>query len=116
MDDFVGDRPSGVGVPGHPEQLRAAGVTIGDQPYDFYTLETADDLAALSGVLSKHRYSAGRNPCIAMNFILANLDFDRMSAEGFRTIHGIALNEGLPQPWQRPASSSDFSSLRAKAP
>ena len=29
------------------EQLRAAGLNIGERPYDFYTLETAADLTAL---------------------------------------------------------------------
>ena len=30
------------------EQLRSAGLALGERPYDFYTLETADDLRALS--------------------------------------------------------------------
>ena len=66
------------------EQLRSARIALGERPYDFYTLETAEDLAALSGVLKRHRDSSGRNPCIGMNFILANLDFAKMSADGFR--------------------------------
>ena len=84
------------------EQLRSARIALGERPYDFYTLETAEDLAALSGVLKRHRDSSGRNPCIGMNFILANLDFAKMSADGFREIHLLPLAEGLPQGWNRP--------------
>ena len=29
------------------EQLRSAGLTLGERPYDFYTLETAEDLSCL---------------------------------------------------------------------
>ena len=36
-----------------------------------------------------------------MNFILANLDFAKMSAEGFRQIHLLPLAEGLPLGWTR---------------
>ena len=44
------------------EQLRSAGLVLGERPYDFYTLETAEDLAALSAVLKRHRDSSGRIP------------------------------------------------------
>ncbi len=84
------------------EQLRSAGLTLGERPYDFYTLETAEDLAALIGMLKRHRDSVGRHPCLEMNFILANLDFGKMSAESFRQIHLLSLAEGLPSGWSRP--------------
>jgi len=84
------------------EQLCAAGLVLGEHPYDFYTLETAEDLAALSAVLNRHLDSSGRHPCVGMNFILANLDFEKMRAEGFENIHLLALAEDLPQGWTRP--------------
>ncbi len=84
------------------EQLQSAGLALGERPYDCYSLETASDLAALSEVLKRHRDSTGRQACMQMNFILANLDFARMSAEGFREIHLLPLAEGLPQGWERP--------------
>jgi hypothetical protein len=84
------------------EQLRSAGIMLGERPYDFYSLETAADLAALSGILSRHRDSVGRYPCLQMNFIVANLDFARMSADGFQHIYTRSLAEGLPEPWSRP--------------
>ena len=44
------------------DELQAAGVQVGEAPYDFYSLETAEDLDALREVLKKHRDSVGRNP------------------------------------------------------
>jgi hypothetical protein len=90
------------------EQLRSAGISLGERPYDYYTLETADDLAAFSEMLMKHRDSAGRNPCVEMNFMLSNLDFAKMSANGFRNICLIPLAEGLPQPWNRPGLTAAY--------
>ena len=84
------------------EQLQSSGLALGERPYDFYTLETAEDLAALSGVLNRHQDSSGRHPCVGMNFILSNLDFAKMSSVGFQKIHLLPLGEGLPQGWSRP--------------
>src|SRR5256885_13143521 len=84
------------------ELLRAAGLTLGERPYDFYTLETAQDLNALTSVLKKHRDSTGCNPCLGMNFVPANLDFARMSADNFQQIHLLPLADGLPAGWSRP--------------
>jgi hypothetical protein len=84
------------------QELQAAGLALGERPYDLYTLETAEDLAALVAVLKRHRDSSGRHPCIEMNFILANLDFARMKGDAFRQIHLLPLADGLPQGWSRP--------------
>ena len=89
------------------EQLAAAGLVLGERPYDFYTLETAEDLAALRRVLRGHHDSAGRCPSLEMNFIVANLNlenmnFEKMSAESFQRIHLLPLAEGLPAGWNRP--------------
>jgi len=84
------------------EQLRSAGLDLGERPYDFYTLETADDLKHLIALLTKHRDSTGAHPCLGMNFILFNLDFARMRAGGFRQIELIPLSAGLPEGWVRP--------------
>jgi hypothetical protein len=75
---------------------------IGERPYDFYTLETADDVAALSDMLAKHSDSTGRSPCVGMNFVQANLDFRRMQQDGFRQIHLVPFSDGLPEWWNRP--------------
>jgi hypothetical protein len=84
------------------EQLQAAGVQLGERPYDFYSLETAEDLTALSTMLKKHRDSVGRHPCLEMNFIVANLDFAPMKADGEGRLHLLPLADGLPQGWKRP--------------
>jgi hypothetical protein len=90
------------------EQLRSAGIKLGESPYDFYTLETADDLAALSQLLKRHRDSTGRHPCLEMNFILANLDFAKMNAENLGQLPTLALAQGFPQPWNRPGLSEAY--------
>lgn len=82
--------------------LEAAGLKLGERPYDFYTLETADDLAALSRVLMGHRDSNGGHPIVEMNFVPCNLDFTRMGSEEYRQLHLLPLVEGLPQGWNRP--------------
>ena len=84
------------------EQLRAAGMNLGERPYDLYSLETAEDLSALRAVLTSHRDTAGRSPCIEMNFIVANLNFAPMEVDDFRRIHLLPLSDGLPQGWDRP--------------
>src|SRR5580704_11666123 len=91
------------------EQLSAAGLVLGERPYDFYTLETAEDLAFLRAVLRGHRDSTGRSPCLEMNFVVANLNLEKMnlenadtekiSPEGFRQIHLLPLAEDLPAGW-----------------
>lgn len=82
-------------------QLCASGIGLSDNPYDLYSLETAEDVLALHDLLKRHRDSTGRAACLVMNFILANLDFPRMSEGGFREIKLKPLNQGLPGHWQR---------------
>jgi hypothetical protein len=84
------------------KQLQSAGIDLGENPYDSYTLETTEDLSALCAMLRRHRDSTGRCASIGMNFILANLDFARMAADDFRKIHLLPLSEGLPRNWDRP--------------
>lgn len=84
------------------EQLRSAGLELGERPYDCYTLETAEDLASLGAVLKRHRDANGRHPCLEMNFILTNLDFEKMNADGWREVHLLPLAEGFPVQWSRP--------------
>jgi hypothetical protein len=83
------------------EELRAA-LNLGDNPYDFYSLETADDLKMLAQVLEKHRDSVDRAPSIVMNFILANVDFDRFFERGQKEIPLRPLTDGWPGKWNRP--------------
>lgn len=84
------------------EELRALGINLGERGYDFYSLETADDVAAVVSLLEHHRDSTGRPACLGMNFIVANVDFAKVNANNFREIHLRALAEGLPAGWRRP--------------
>ncbi len=84
------------------EQLRASGIHLGENPYDYYSLETADDVIALRDVLKRHRDATGRPACMVMNFLLANLDFQKIAETGFQNIQLLPLSQGLPGAWKRP--------------
>jgi hypothetical protein len=84
------------------EELRALGMNLGERNYDFYSLETAEDVEAIVSLLSRHRDSTGRPACLGMNLILANVDFARVAADNFRQIHLRPLTEGFPDGWNRP--------------
>lgn len=84
------------------EELRDLGVNLGERSYDFYSLETAEDVAAVVSLLQRHRDSTGRPVCLGMNFVVANVDFTRVNANNFREIYLRALAEGLPDGWKRP--------------
>ena len=83
------------------EELRAEGIALGDSPYDSYSLETAEDVTALRDLLGKHCDSFGRSPSIVMNFIMANVDFDRCLESCEKGISLVPLSEGLPGRWRR---------------
>ena len=84
------------------ELLRSRGLRLGERPYDLYTLETAEDVSALTELLLRHRDVAGRSPCLVMNVCTANLDFSKMRADGFRRTMLLPLSAGLPGSWSRP--------------
>src|SRR5207245_10475654 len=87
--------------------LRSRGLRLGEHPYDLYTLETVDDLAALAALLGRHHDSTGRPPCLVMNFCTANLDFKKIDFKEvrrrvFKRAELLALAKGLPGSWSRP--------------
>src|SRR5580765_5331069 len=84
------------------ELLRASGIHLGENPYDYYSLETAEDVIALRDMLKRHHDSTGRPACLVMNFLLANLDFQEIADKGFKDIHLRPLSRGLPGAWKRP--------------
>jgi hypothetical protein len=90
------------------EQLQSAGLNLGERAYDVYTLETADDLDHLRAVLTRHRDSSGRHPCLGMNLILFNLDLAKMRAGGFQQIELLPLSAGLPERWSRPGLFENY--------
>jgi len=84
------------------EELRAAGLNVGERPYDLYSLETAEDVHEVAELLHGLRDSAGQPPCLEMNFVVANVDFTASAANGFREIALKQLADGLPGRWKRP--------------
>jgi len=84
------------------EELRAAGINLGERPYDLYSLETAEDVHELTAVLQSLQDSVGEPPCIEMNFIVANVDFQASATNGFLDIVVKPLAHGLPGRWARP--------------
>ena len=79
------------------EQLRTVLPDLGARPYDFYSLETAGDIAALTSLLHRHRDSNGTAPCLEMNFIVANLDFARTAAVDVRdVVRGVGVDGVVP--------------------
>jgi hypothetical protein len=84
------------------ELLRASGIRLGENPYDFYTLETAEDVMALRDVLKRHRDYTGRAACLVMNFLMSNLNFPKMIAGDYAQIELLPLTEGLLGSWKRP--------------
>jgi hypothetical protein len=101
---FQSDDWGRIGVRDHQgwEKMRDSGIALGESPHDFYSLETAADLMRLSGSLRKHRDSIGRSPSIGMNFITANVDFDRCFAAPGQEIPLVPLVRGFPGNWERP--------------
>lgn len=90
------------------QQLRVAGLELGERPYDFYSLETAEDVFELRQVLRRHRDSTGRPPCMGVNFVVANLDLKRMAGQHFEEIYLLPLAEGLPDGWNRPGLLREY--------
>src|ERR1700690_410858 len=84
------------------EQLRASGVRLGENPYDYYSLETAEDVMALRDLLKRHRDYTGRSACLVMNFLMSNLNFPKVIAGNCNQTEFRALTEGLPGSWKRP--------------
>ncbi len=84
------------------DQLKAAGLEIGDRPYDFYSLETAEDLHHVYEVLLRHHDSIGRPPCLVFNFILSNVDFAEVMDSDFTKFRLLPLDQRLPAHWKRP--------------
>jgi hypothetical protein len=101
---FQSDDWGRIGIPDQAavQTLRSAGLSLGDNPYDSYGLESAEDLSALRTVLARHKDATGRTPSIGMNFIVHNLNFAPMEADDFRRIHLLPLSDGLPRGWARP--------------
>lgn len=90
-----------LGIRGHKsfQHLVEAGVALGKNPYDYYSLETTEDLEAFYKVLSAHRDSIGNPPIFVFNFLLANIDFSKVIKSKFQKLCLKPLYKGIPEPW-----------------
>jgi hypothetical protein len=83
-------------------RLKKTGISLGENPWDTYSLEKAEDLTALYDVLMRHHDSHGRSPTLVFNFVLTNVDFPQVIKNGFSDLLLRLLREGIPEPWDRP--------------
>ncbi len=91
----------GMRDPGSFERLKAKGYSqLGQSNWDYYSLETKEDLEALYSVLSKHGDAYGLPPIFTCNFIVANPDFEKIINTGFKEFHTMDLSQGFPGLWQ----------------
>jgi hypothetical protein len=99
---FQSDDWGRVGLPSLQalDTLQAQGLAVGNSPWDYFGLETPDDVHALGETLASFRDRDGVSPCFVANFILANADLPRMRREGCHTLRWISIKEGFPEPWK----------------
>jgi hypothetical protein len=68
------------------ESLLKAGIPVNKSVYcRFDSLESNDDLEFLLEVFTKHRNVAGVVPCLTMNFVTANPDFEKIRENEFQS-------------------------------
>lgn len=84
------------------ETLVRKGHDGGQRSIGCYSLETANDLESLYGILLMHSDSTGSFPIFTCNFVMANPDFKRIAASDFKEYYYIPLKKGLPDKWLRP--------------
>lgn len=102
-----------VGAPS-PEAIKKmqdAGYAAGESPWDYYGLETKEDLDALGELLQSHKDADGRNAVISAVFVMANADLERMRAEGYGEFRSISIKEGFPSPWQQTSLAENYRQL-----
>jgi hypothetical protein len=92
-------------------ELRDSGFPIGDSPWDYYGLESAQDLHELGTILGQFRDQENQPACMVANFILANPDLRRMRSTDWREIHWVEIKQGLPAPWNEPGLHQAYDAL-----
>jgi hypothetical protein len=78
------------------EQLKVAGTPIGESPWDFYGLESEDDVIQLGDTLSQFQDADEKPACITANFVMANADLERMHRENFQAFRWTSIDLGFP--------------------
>jgi hypothetical protein len=82
------------------EALQRAGFPVGKSPWDYYGLESDDDLSCLGNTLSRHKDVEGNPACVTANIIMANADLTQMKAEEFSHFRYVSIDKGFPEPWE----------------
>ena len=80
-------------------ELKSMGYSVGQSAWDYFGLETTDDVRQLGETLSRFRAADGKAACFTANFIMANADLRRMAGAGFTEFIWIPLSDGFPPPW-----------------
>lgn len=76
--------------------LLKSGIRINQCPYNSYdSLAGEEDLSALFDVLTQFKDKKGKSPIITANTIVANPDFDKIRASGFKEYHYELFTETL---------------------
>ena len=91
-----------VGIPSLDvlDELRSLGFPVQRSRWDFYGLETVEDIERLAELLTQVRDSDGRPACLTANFVMANADLRRIRTGGWQEFASISIERGFPQPWQ----------------
>jgi len=79
--------------------LKARDPQFGNSPWDYYGLESEDDLHQLGDLLAGIRDRSGKPACFTANFVMANPDLDATKADYYRQIHWKPIVEGFPGPY-----------------
>lgn len=93
---FESDDWGGIRIPSKSvrDKLDNQGIHLSKYPYTRYDgLETNEDIDNLANVLSQHQDVRGRLPCITMNFVLQNPDFEEIENDSFSKYHGESIED-----------------------
>ena len=74
---------------------------LGQSLWDWYGVESPDDLVLLADVLASFVDVRGRKARFTANFVLTNPDLRRMREEGYTELRVCPITEGLPAPWSQ---------------
>jgi hypothetical protein len=90
-----------VGIPDQAQidELRQAGFCVGGSNWDYYGLESQDDLFSLRDTLLNIRDSIGGHPVFSAVFVMANADLKRLVESGYTDLSALPIGNGFPAPW-----------------
>jgi len=81
------------------EELKEDGYKVGDSKWDFYGLESEDDLESLSELLISVKDKDGSNAIMSAVFIMANADLEKIRQDDYKRFYGVSIDCGVPSPW-----------------